>query len=211
MVFHKTVGASLIVMLLGSLSSGQDRATGGIKGKVRVESGSAAAGVTVTAQQGEREAARDVTNRRGEFLIKGLAPGRYRLVFRKPGLRVGTLEDFEVQAGKERTLRDRLILPTDEGTLAFVRGSVFNHEGRSVPGARVEIARLEADGTAKKIDGRITNETGSFVFRLTPETAKYRVTARVDGRLPVMQEVAVDGPSIYRIALSLQPTPPAAP
>lgn len=206
MLLHKSTNVLLVVLLLASFAVGQDRGTGGIKGKVRVENGSSADGVTVAALQGERETARVVTNRKGEFLIKGLPPGRYSLVFRKPGLRVGTFENLEVRAGKERTLGDRLILPVDEGTLAFVRGSVFNHEGRSIPGARVEIARLAADGTAKKIDGRITGETGSFVFRLVPDTAKYRVTAKVDGRPPVSGDVEVDGPAIYRIALSL-PTP----
>ena len=205
MLLHKSTNVLLVVLLLASLAVGQDRATGGIKGKVRVESGSSADGVTVTALQGERETARVVTNRKGGYIIKGLPPGRYSLAFRKPGLRVGTFEDLEVRAGKERTLSD-LILPVDEGTLAFVRGSVFNHEGRSIPGARVEIARLGEDGTAKKIDGRITGETGSFVFRLVPNTAKYRVTAKVDGRPPVSGDVEVDGPAIYRIALSL-PTP----
>lgn len=212
MLFHKPVDALLVVLLcFTSFAIGQDRATGGIKGKVRVESGSSADGVTVIARQGERDVARDVTNRKGEFLIKGLPPGRYSLTFRKPGLRVGTFEDLEVRAGKQRTLSDPLTLPVDEGTLAFVRGSVFNHEGRSVPGARVEIARLAADGTTRKIDGRVSNETGSFVFRLVPEAAKYRVTAKVDGRPPVSGEVEVDGPAIYRIALSLPtPAPPAA-
>lgn len=212
MLFHKLINTLLVVLLLASASIGQKRATGGIKGKVRLESGSLADGVTVIARQGEREAARAATNRKGEFRIKGLPPGRYSLVFRKPGLRVGTFEDFEVQAGKERNLRDGLILPVDEGTLAFVRGSVFNHEGRSVPGARVEIARLATDGTAKKIDGRITGETGSFVFRLVPDTAKYRVTAKVDGKPPVSGDVEVEGPAIYRIALSLTaPSQPVAP
>ena len=94
---------------------------------------------------------------------------------------MGTIDDVEVKAGKPRSLGDRLILTIDEGSIAFIRGSVFNENGRSVPNVKIELARVEADGSVKKIDGRVTNETGSFVFRLEPENGKYRVTAKPDG------------------------------
>lgn len=181
--------------------------TGGIKGKVRGESGAALGGVAVIARQGEREVARAETGGKGEFALTGLAPGVYGITFRKPGLSVGTLEGIEVRAGKVRELSDRLIMKVDEGTLAFVRGSVFTTDGRSVPGARVEIARRESDGSMRKLDGRITNETGSFVFRLTPEAASYRITVKIDGAGPVSKNVEVDGAAVYRVALSLSPAP----
>jgi hypothetical protein len=104
-----------------------------------------------------------------------------------------------------RELSDKLVLTIDEGTLAFLRGSVFDPIGRSVPGAKIELARLEADGTAKKIDGRLTNESGQFVFRLTPDAATYRVTVKLDGAEAVSKDVEIDGPAVYRIALSLKP------
>lgn len=199
--------ASLAALLLAAVSSmGQDRATGGIKGKVRVETG-APAGVTVVIRQDQREVNRVVTDKSGSFLVQRLPAGKYGLTFRKPGLSVGTVENVEVKAGKTRSLGDRLILTIDEGSLAFIRGSVFNQEGRSVAGAKVELAKIQADGSAKKIDGRVSNETGSFVFRLTPETAKYRVTVRFANSEPVSQDVEIDGPAIYRVALSV----PAAP
>jgi hypothetical protein len=181
--------------------------TGGIKGKVRAESGGGVAGVVIIARQGEREVTRVDSNSKGEFILTGLAPGVYGLTFRKPGLSVGTLEEIEVRAGKPRELPDRLILKIDEGSLAFLRGSVFNTEGRSISGARVELARLQPDGTAKKLDSRVSNETGSFVFRLTPEAAKYRVTVKADGAGPVSKDVEVDGAAVYRVALSLSPAP----
>jgi hypothetical protein len=185
----------------------KNQTTGSIKGKVRAESGNSASGVDVIARQGEREVARVASNAKGEFTLAGLAPGVYGLTFRKPGLSVGTLEGIEVRAGKTRELADRLILKVDEGTLAFVRGSVFNEAGRSVPGARVELARLQSDGTAKKLDSRISNETGSFVFRLTPETAKYRITVKAEGAATVSKDVEVDGAAVYRVALSISPAP----
>jgi len=181
----------------------QDRTTGTLKGKVRAETGSAA-GVTVLVRQGEQEVRRTETDKNGEFSIR-LAPGNYGLTFRKPGLSVGTIENVEVKAGKTRSLGDRLILTIDEGSIAFIRGSVFSAEGRSVPNARIELGRLLEDGTVKKIDGRITNETGSFVFRLSPEVGKYRVTVKPDGGQPVSQDMEIDGAAVYRVALSLPP------
>lgn len=193
-----------IALLIAASISAQDRTSGGIKGKVRVETGSAG-GVSIIVRQGEREVARVATDQKGEFLVSRLAPGRYGVTFRKPGLSVGTIENVEVKAGKTRSLGDHLVLAIDEGSIAFIRGSVFSQDDRSVPNVRIELAKIEDDGTAKKIDGRITNEIGAFVFRLAPEAAKYRITARPAGGEAVSKDVEIDGPAVYRLALSLKP------
>jgi len=182
----------------------QDRSTGAIKGKVRVETGTPG-GVAIIVRLGEREVGKFSTDKNGDFVIPRLSPGVYGLTFRKPGLSIGTIENVEVRAGKTRSLGDRLILTIDEGSIAFIRGSVFNTDGFSVPRARVELARIEEDGSAKKIDGRLTNETGAFVFRLSPEVCKYRVTAKINGTEPVSKDVEVDGAAVYRVALSVAP------
>ncbi|MGH9928580.1 MAG: carboxypeptidase-like regulatory domain-containing protein, partial [Pyrinomonadaceae bacterium] len=171
---------------------------------VRVETGTPG-GVSVIVRQGEREVARGVTDKNGEFVVSRLVPGRYGVTFRKPGLSVGTIEDIEVKAGKPRSLGDRLVLSIDEGSIAFIKGSVFNQNDRSVPNVRIELARIEADGTARKIDGRVTNEIGSFTFRLTPDLARYRVTAKPSGGDPVSKDVEIDGAAVYRVAISLKP------
>ena len=206
MKIERLMLASLATLLLATAAAAQDHSTGGIKGKVRVETGGPA-GVTVVIRQGEREVNRVATDKSGAFVIQRLPPGRYALTFRKPGLSVGTIENVEVKGGKTRSLGDRLILTIDEGSIAFIRGSVFNQEGRSIAGAKVELARIQEDGSAKKIDGRVTNETGSFVFRLTPEPAKYRVTVKPNGAEPVSKDVEVDGAAVYRVALSVQLAP----
>jgi hypothetical protein len=193
----------LTLLLLAGNTFAQDRSSGGIKGKVRVETGTPG-GVSVIVRQGEREVARSVTGKTGEFVVSRLAPGRYGVTLRKPGLSVGTIEDVEVKAGKTRSLGDRLVLSIDEGSIAFIRGSVFNQEGRSIPNVRIELARIEDDGTTKKIDGRVTNEIGAFVFRLTPDAAKYRVTAKPNGGDPVSKDIEIDGAAVYRIALSVK-------
>ena len=193
-----------IVLLQVAGALAQDRATGGIKGKVRVETGTPS-GVSVIVRQGEREVAHGVTDKNGEFVISRLAAGRYSVTLRKPGLSVGTIEDIEVKAGKTRSLGDRLVLSIDEGSIAFIRGSVFNQNDRSVPNIRIELAKIEDDGTARKIDGRVTNEIGAFVFRLSPDAAKYRITARPNGGDPVSKDLEIDGAAVYRIALSIKP------
>jgi hypothetical protein len=194
-----------MILVAASTAVGQDQTKGGIKGKVRDEREDVVSDVIVTAHQGEREAARATTNRKGEFVIAGLEPGRYTLTFRKPGLSTGTLADVAVRAGKVHSLSDHLILKVDEGSIAFLRGSVFTPEGRSVRGARVELARLGANGTLKKIDGRMTSESGEFVFRLTPDAATYRLTVKANGAETATKDVDIDGAAIYRVSLSLEP------
>jgi hypothetical protein len=168
-----------------------------------VETGTPA-GVTVLVRRGDKEVTRSTTDKNGEFLVSRLTPGVYGLTFRKTGLSIGTIEDVEVKAGKTRSLGDRLILTIDEGSIAFLSGSVFTADGRSVPNAKIELLRILEDGTTKKIDGRITTETGSFKFRLGPEPAKYRVVVKTTGE-PVTKDVEIDGAAVYRVALSLPP------
>jgi hypothetical protein len=196
--------SSAALMLFFSFACfAQDKTTGAIKGKVRVEKGSPAA-VAVILRQGEREVTRTTTDKHGDFLIARVAPGVYSVTFRKPGLSVGSIDDIEVKAGKTRALGDRLVLSVDEGSIAFIRGSVFTEAGRSVPGVRVELARILDENSTQKLDSRVTGETGEFVFRLPPEAAKYRLTLKADGVQPASKDVEVDGAAVYRVALSLK-------
>ena len=206
MRFNKTPFALAVILFTAGIALGQDKdkTLGAIKGKVRVETGTPG-GVTVVVRRGEIEVTRVTTAKDGDFVVSRLTPGKYGLTFRKPGLSIGSMEDIEVKAGKTRSLGDRLILTIDEGSIAFVSGSVFSADGRSVPNAKVELSRILEDGTTKKIDGRITTETGSFKFRLSPDAGKYRVSVKTDGAEPVSKDVDVDGAAVYRVALSLPP------
>jgi hypothetical protein len=188
--------------VLASNVPAQDRSTGGLKGKVKVETGPPS-GVAVVVRRGEREVARGLTDKKGEFLISRLSPGLYTVTLRKAGLSVGTLDDIEVKAGKTKSLGDNLVLAIDEGSIAFIRGSTFTEDGRSLPNVRVDLSRIQNDGTLKKIDGRVSNEIGAFVFRLTPDSAKYRLTAKAGSGEPVSKDVEVDGAAVYRVALSI--------
>ena len=201
MRFNKTILFVFSMLLFASVALAQDKTTGGLKGKVRVEVGSAS-GVQVIIRQGDKEITRSTTQSGGDFQVNRLTPGVYGVTFRKPGLSVGTIENIEVKAGKVRSLGDRLVLTIDEGSIAFIRGSVFTVDGHSVPNAKVELARIQEDGNAKKIDSRITTETGSFVFRLSPDVAKYRLTLKVDSDEPISKDVEIDGAAVYRVALT---------
>ena len=212
MRFNKAVFALVIALFVAGGAAGQDKkdnkdkSLGTIKGKVRVETGTPA-GVSVVVRRGEKEVTRVETQKGGDFVVSRLTPGIYGLTFRKPGLSIGTIEDIEVKAGKTRSLGDRLVLTIDEGSIAFLSGAVFNAAGRSVPNAKVELERILDDGTTKKIDGRLTTETGSFKFRLSPDPAKYRVSVKLEGAEPVTKDVEVDGAAVYRVALNLPSKP----
>lgn len=203
---RKIILALLSIFALTTVAFAQDKTKGGIKGKLRAEDGSDMARASVIVRQGEREVARTETDRKGQFSVGGLQPGVYGLTFRKSGFSVGNYDGVEVRAGKTRSLPDRLYMKVDEGTLAFVRGSVFRTDGRSFQGARVEIALINADGSTKRLDERITGETGQFVFRLQPDVAKYRLTVKADGAETTTKDVEVDGAAIYRVAITLQPS-----
>lgn len=210
----RRIGVCLLALVLASVCLAQKKeknakpaaATGGVKGRVRVDSGSTPEGVRVTLSRGEVEVARAETDRKGQFEIGGVAPGSYTLTFRKSGLKTAEVKPYEIKAGKTNALGEKVFLPVDEGSIAFVKGSVFTADGRSVEGARVELLLVGADGSAKKIDGRVTNESGQFSFRLKPEAGQYRVTAKAGGGAAA-EDVRVEGAMVYRVALSLKPTP----
>jgi len=132
MKFEKLVLLLAIALGAAGVAVAQDKTLGAIKGKVRVETGTPA-GVTVVVRRGETEVTRTETQKNGDFVVSRLTPGVYGLTFRKPGLSIGSLEDVEVKAGKTRSLGDRLVLTIDEGSIAYLSGSVFSADDRSVP------------------------------------------------------------------------------
>jgi hypothetical protein len=204
MISKRTLFTVILLLAAAVSTAAQDKTTGKIKGKVRVETGTPD-GVAVILRDGEREVGRVFTDKNGNFMISKIKPGFYGLTFRKAGLSIGTIEAVEVKAGKTRSLGDRLVLTIDEGSIAFIRGSVFTADGRSAQRIKVELLRVADDGAAKKIDSRLTNETGSFVFRLTPEAGKYRLSVSVKDAEPLTKDVDIDGAAVYRVALSLPP------
>ena len=205
MTLIKTTFSMLLLLAFTGVGLAQDKTMATIKGKVRVEQGSPS-GVAVILLQGDTEVMRAATDKRGDFVVAHIAPGVYSVTFRKPGLAVGSIPNLDLKAGQTRSLHD-LVLGVDDGSIAFLRGSVFTESGRSVAGVRVELARIVSENSVQRIDARVTGETGEFVFRLSPETAKYRVTVKADGAQPASKDVEVDSAAVYRVALTLKPQP----
>lgn len=204
MTFIKSFfGGALLLVAASFVGVAQDKTTGAIKGKVRVERGSPA-GVAVVLLEGDREVTRVQSDKKGDFVISHVAPGVYSVRFRKPGLMVGTIDDIAVKAGQTRALGDRLYLGVDVGSLALINVSVFDQSGRSVPDVRVDLAKIVSDNELEKIDTHMTDESGQFIFRLPPAHAKYRLTIMSNDAEHVSKDVEIEMAARYSVALTFK-------
>lgn len=176
--------------------------TGGVKGKVRNMKGGAISGATVTARRDGKDVKSVESDAKGNFQLNGLAPGVYNFVFEKPGYGAGVKYNVEVRSGKIISLGDNLALMQDQGTLVLLNANVFNQDGRSITGARVEVERINADGSTKKIATGYTNVSGEFTLRQPEGSGKYRVTATMKG-VSGSKEVTVDSAGRYSLAITL--------
>src|SRR5215468_6360250 len=111
--------AAACLLLIAVACFAQDKLTGTIKGKVRVEKGSPA-GIAVILMQGETEVMRSTTDKNGNFTLSRVMPGTYSVKFRKAGLATGTIDDVLIKAKLTRTFKD-IVLPVDEGSIVFIR------------------------------------------------------------------------------------------
>ncbi len=176
--------------------------TGGVKGKVRTANGGGIAGVSITARLNGTDVKSVKSNDKGSFTLEGLKPGVYNIVFDKNGYNSAVKYNIEVKKDKIGDLGDRLILSTDLGTQVIVKGSVFDRNGRSVYGAKIEIQKINGDGSTRKIGSGYTSESGEFTFKFNEGNAKFRVTASAKGS-SASKEIAVDNAAIYRTAITL--------
>lgn len=176
--------------------------SGGVKGKVRSNKGASIANASITARQFGRDIKTAKTDAKGVFQLTGLESGVYSLVFDADGFQSGLLQGVEVKSGNVRDLGERLILRPDAGNQVIVNGSVFYKEGTSLGGAKIEIERVNADGTTKKLTTVYTNISGEFTFRQPQGAAKFRITAKFKGAEGV-KELEVDTAAIYRLAITL--------
>jgi Carboxypeptidase regulatory-like domain len=202
--FSKSILCGIVLVVLAASALAQDKpdkTTGIIKGKVRVERGSPS-GVAVILIQGDNEITRVQSDKKGDFAISHVVPGTYSIRFRKPGLMVGTIDDIAVKAGQTRPLGDRLYLTVDPGSIALINVSVFDEAGHSIPDVRVDLAKIIGDDRFEKIDTHMTDESGSFVFRLSPAPAKYRLTIMSNGAEQTSQDVLVEQAARYAVALT---------
>ena len=174
----------------------------GVKGKVRNAKGSAIEGATVTARLKGQDVKSVKSDAKGNFQLTGLEPGVYNFVFEKSGYGAGVKYNVEVKRNSIVNLGDNLALMQDQGTVVILNASVFNQDGRSITGARVEVERLNPDGSTKKIATGFTNVSGEFGLRQPEGTAKFRVTAFFKG-VSASKEISVDSAGRYSTAITL--------
>ncbi len=198
----------LILILAVSVSAAFTQETGGVKGKVRTTKGDGIAGVSITARQNSEDIKSATSDNKGNFELEGLKAGLYNLVFSKSGFSSGLMYNIEVKKKKTNNLGDRLILTVDQGTQIIIKGTVFDRDGRSVTGAKVEIEKVLSDGSTRKIGSGFTSyggaptARGEFTFKFSEGAAKFRVTASVGGA-SASKEVEVSNAAIYRLAITL--------
>ncbi len=189
-----------MIFAFSALAFAQD--TGSVKGKIRTTSGDGIAEVTITARQKGEDVKSVTSDSKGNFVMSGLKAGLYNLVFTKSGYGQGVLYNIEIKNKKETDLGSRLVLTLDQGTLVIIKGSIFNQDGVSLFGAKVEVVRINSDGSTKKVGTGYSSEMGEFTFRFPKGAAKYRVTASVKG-VSASKEIEVDDAAIYRLAITL--------
>lgn len=198
----------LICLLIGVSGFAFAQDTGSVKGKVRTTKGEGIAGVKITARQNSQDVKSTTSDNKGNFELEGLKPGVYNLVFNKSGYSSGLMYNVGIQKKKTNNLGDRLILTIDQGTQVIIKGTVFDQDGRSVAGAKIEIEKVSSDGSTQKIGTTSTsyggepNARGEFTFKFSEVAAKYRVTASVKGA-SASKEVEVSSAAIYRLAITL--------
>jgi len=199
----------LVILLLAvSVSVALGQETGGVKGKVRTTKGEGIAGVSVTARQNSEDVKSATSDNKGNFELEGLKAGLYNIVFSKNGYSSGLMYNVEVKQKKTNNLGDRLVLTIDQGTQVIIKGTVFDQDGRSVAGARVESEKILSDGSTKKIGSGFTSyggaptARGEFTFKFSEGAAKFRVTASAGGA-SASKEVEVSNAAIYRLAITL--------
>ncbi len=194
-----------LTFVLLSLSLAAFAQSGGVKGKVRVESNDKGlGGVEITAEQEGKVLKTASSAANGDFYIQGLADGIYTLTFDKDGYSKSGLR-FEVKKGKITDLSNRRLgMRVDQGTMVIVQGTVFDQDGFSLPGARVAIERLTSGNVWEKIKAIYSSEDGEFLFRFPSNTpTTYRVTVSYKDTPPQTKERPTDFAGIYRLAFNL--------
>ena len=177
--------------------------TGGLKGKVRTASGNGIANATISARQNGTDIKTIVANNKGEFVLSGLAPGKYNVLFDAKGYASGVLYNVEVRRKNVRDLGDKLILGIDRGSLVIIQGSVFFKEGTSVTGAKVDCEEILSDGSTKKLGSTSTSSDGEFTFKMRPGVSKLRLKASMKG-VTGSKDIDIDeGAAIYRLSIVL--------
>lgn len=193
--------AFFAALVIFSVSAALAQNTGGVKGKVKNQKGDGLSGATITARLKGQDVKSVKTDAKGNFQMTGLESGVYNFVFERNGYASGIKYNVEIKSSVVN-LGDNLVLMVDQGALVILNGSVFNQDGRSITGAKIEVERINADGSTKKIATAYTNYSGEFTLRQPEGSAKFRVTATFKG-ISGSKEVSVDSAGRYSFSINL--------
>lgn len=199
----RLVGLLLLSVLF--LTPALAQSTGGVKGKIRNLRGDKLGSVTVTARKSSQDIRSVKSDSKGEFVMDGLEPGVYDIVFEANGYSSAVKNNVQVKQKKIADLGDRLFLSVDKGTQVIVNGSVFFKDGTSVTAAKVDVEKVRSDGSTVKVGSVYTNIYGEFVFRQPQGAAKYRMTVKYKDTT-ASKEIDVESAAVYRLAISLDIT-----
>jgi hypothetical protein len=195
-----------LILMLISLSIAAFAQSGGVKGKVIVDSNDKSlSGVEITASQDGKDVKTATSDSKGGFYIDGLADGIYTLTFDKDGYSKSSIK-FEVKKSKITDLSNRRLgMQADRGGMVTIQGAVFDQDGFSLPGAKVEIARLTSGNVWEKLKAIYSSQDGEFIFRFPPASKEtnYRLTVTYKNAEPQVKEKSTDFAGIYRLAFNL--------
>jgi hypothetical protein len=178
-------------------------AQGGIKGKVRNNKGDGIPRASVTARINGKDVKTVTADSKGNFMMEGLKAGTYNVAFDADGYATGVKFGVEIKNGSVRDLGGGLILAVDQGTVVVIKGAVFFKEGTSLTGAKIEIERVNDDGSTKSLGSTYSNYSGEFAFRPPLGVRKVRVTAKYKGVEGSKEIGDIVNAGIYRTAITL--------
>jgi hypothetical protein len=182
---NRFIGTFSFVLLFALAAFAQ---SGGVKGKVIIDSNDKSLpGVEITASQEGKD-------------LKSTT-----LTFDKDGYSKSSIK-FEVKKGKITDLSNRRLgMMADRANFVTIQGTVFDQDGFSLSGAKVEIARLTGGNVWEKLKAIYSSEDGEFLFRFTPlgKETNYRITVTYKNVEPQVKEKTVDFAGIYRLAFNL--------
>ena len=98
----------------------------------------------------------------------------------------------------------------DAERTGVVAGTVFQHSGFSLPGARVTVAPAPEDaseGSKIKAQQAVTDSRGEFAVRVPAESMRYNVTVEAEGWQPAEKMVQVEWDQRVEVFFRLKPAP----
>lgn len=198
-----------VEVLAGQVTDGIDfslepdgQGTGGIAGLVtNAETGDPIVGAYVVANGPSRGYSN--TNPDGEYVIRGLIPGRYEVRAHVRGFEPSAPETVDVVEGQITEDVDFELVPLGGGQCGFIAGTVTDSAtGDPIFHAHVFVRSMHGQGMA------YTDSSGNYLLRIRPGSYLVRASARYHFPAVYPDTVTVaDGDTVYDIDFALRGCP----